>query len=1234
MMMRFARLAMLAVLLVAAPGYAAEFAGVTKSGPTGLRTTYTIGANRAINDFTTAIPACPSMRITFARSTAAVVSVYAVSPTDDTVAEIEAATLVDQLNVDEAITVTQSALFYRAVIDTAESSATPSFLEVMCGTNVGGGGAGGGVTLVTVPGLPGTGDPAITYRITNATDGSDCDNIGGGTEQADCRWNGTTYEPTSQGTAGLANVVEDLTPDLGGPLNLNGQPVISKLTQSPPVNTDSVNSPSNRSQEEKNAYFAIDGAKNLCVDSFSIGGPPQTSGPADGLCDSDGVTKAGKTKVYGENATVVNLTQTEAYGAHIELIGGGDTDAVGLETYVRATGGAQDEGDEGAQVGRNFVTDSYYAVQGTISGTLAAGAGAATITIGGASLSPTESQLVGENKWLVFNTNASAGAVAQDVDIVALPPGAVSCVDLFNVPAAGLQPPQTSGTPDGFCDATGTVGGVETAGWTTGAGKTWNIENNIVASSGVGGGWCFAAKDSAYLDYNGVSSYMWLPISASGAGDGSMDTITTDIMIQGVNHGIPRGYLATPGTNEGIIAPCVLIDSPTLNSSEVVTAVNVVRPTGFDGTDSGAAFVVSEYPNQLLMGARYQVQRAHGSGLPQTGVQAANLLTPGPGRYQGAAAFEATFSASSGRPNSILKDGAAHAWKYGLQCRAGACENGIFYEYEPDPNDAFGPLYNQYPMLLSWATEDWDDDIDRIVMRTANSSGHNLTLDKTKGWGQNGEEFLRASNVGSYALPLAGGTMTGPIRSNGDLDFRIDFDNNTSNLFRVYKGAGSSSTDLLLSVDETGFATALGGFTASGGNISAGSIGLGNRGVINLIGGDALGPNPANLYRVLAPLTGSTNVDFYVPNAFGSNGWGLITNGSGTTSWADMASQAELDAKSAPTTTDNRILRADGTTGDVQDSAASIDDTGNFSTPGTITSTAGTDNSTRKLVLQTNTSALGEPGTGECALGWVGTTLNQHCNGGSLTPVGGGGGLAAGSQRAALRAKPIYYNDFTGGQTVNLGREMMDWLDLSQISTGTTVQVGDDFTVIPQENHPGLVAIRANAAGTANSGILISTAFQGAGTGHIDLDGGEVAEWIFTIQETTGIIARAGFHDAGSATAPDNGIYIELNGDLDADCIAANGGTRTTNTTFATLSADTFYRFEVEVNSDKTSATCKIFNEAGTQVGSTSTVSTNLPADNAITNFALAVTHTAGSANLHLAWVDWAALEFTRSLVR
>lgn len=53
---------------------------------------------------------------------------------------------------------------------------------------------------------------------------------------------------------------------------------------------------------------------------------------------------------------------------------------------------------------------------------------------------------------------------------------------------------------------------------------------------------------------------------------------------------------------------------------------------------------------------------------------------------------------------------------------------------------------------------------------------------------------------------------------------------------------------------------------------------------------------------------------------------------------ADVATQAELDAKSAATSTDNAVPKFDSTAGDVQNSGVLIDDSNNLTVPGSITS--------------------------------------------------------------------------------------------------------------------------------------------------------------------------------------------------------------------------------------------------------------------------------------------------------
>lgn len=74
---------------------------------------------------------------------------------------------------------------------------------------------GGGVILVTESTLPAVGDATKIYRITDATSASDCAAGTPGTNRADCRWNGSAYEPIGVAASGLTNpLVSDM--DGGG----------------------------------------------------------------------------------------------------------------------------------------------------------------------------------------------------------------------------------------------------------------------------------------------------------------------------------------------------------------------------------------------------------------------------------------------------------------------------------------------------------------------------------------------------------------------------------------------------------------------------------------------------------------------------------------------------------------------------------------------------------------------------------------------------------------------------------------------------------------------------------------------------------------------------------------------------------------------------------------------------------------------------------------------------------
>jgi hypothetical protein len=484
-----------------------------------------------------------------------------------------------------------------------------------------------------------------------------------------------------------------------------------------PVDNSYVLAPQHRIKNYFESWFGIDGAKNLCADVFNTpagGVAPQSADPPgdapDGWCDSGGGIRAGKTKVVGIENEVVNLTQTEAYGDWTRLLAGADTDPVGRATDVWATGGSQDEGDEGPQPLRTFVSDAYYAADGTIVGTLAAGSGGALVSLAGVTL--TESKLIGENKLLVFPSNTSSGAVAQDVNLTSVPAGTID-----NTPTPGTLAPGT---------------------WSTPGTKTWGIEPGLIASQGFGAGWALSPADSAYVDPNGVPLREWFEIVSCNAG---ANTCETSWIGQGQEFGVAYGTLAEVGTDEARIAPAVKIVEPIFNvgNDKIVDAVVVLRASGFDGTDSGAGFVVPDYPNHTMQGATFLAGRRHGSMIPHRGILMLNY-TGEWGARQGGTAYTAGGVGST----SALIDGAKFHWLEGFRCLPDACETGFRHDYRNDPNGG------QFA-ILNFGADRYAAGDTFNVLRIINSPDgyeNSAAFKPGFGWGQGistFEPFLRAS---------------------------------------------------------------------------------------------------------------------------------------------------------------------------------------------------------------------------------------------------------------------------------------------------------------------------------------------------------------------------------------------------------------------------------------------------------------------------------------------------------
>ena len=139
--------AMLAMLV--APASAEEFGTRQSNLPTSIEHVVRIDSSLSVNDFSAPIAACPTMVITFDQATQAQVRVYATNKDDDTVAEIEAAAVLADLDATSTsqTEVNPGTAEVRVVVDQVETIGS-SEVRILCSNLAGvGGGGGAGVTV-------------------------------------------------------------------------------------------------------------------------------------------------------------------------------------------------------------------------------------------------------------------------------------------------------------------------------------------------------------------------------------------------------------------------------------------------------------------------------------------------------------------------------------------------------------------------------------------------------------------------------------------------------------------------------------------------------------------------------------------------------------------------------------------------------------------------------------------------------------------------------------------------------------------------------------------------------------------------------------------------------------------------------------------------------------------------------------------------------------------------------
>jgi hypothetical protein len=172
---------------------------------------------------------------------------------------------------------------------------------------------------------------------------------------------------------------------------------------------------------------------------------------------------------------------------------------------------------------------------------------------------------------------------------------------------------------------------------------------------------------------------------------------------------------------------------------------------------------------------------------------------------------------------------------------------------------------------------------------------------------------------------------------------------------------------------------------------------------------------------------------------------------------------------------------------------------------------------------------------------------------------------------------------FTGGETDFYHTSSpQDIFVGTAISSGTSAQNGTNANA----NHPGIA--RMTSSTTANGGYRWQT------EKHILLAGSEKFIAILRPLNISTTVFRIGLHESTTSAEPLDGAYIETDTSGNAFCKTTNNATSTTSASIGTLAINTWYRLEIETNSDATLVTCSLYNASGVFVAS-QTVNTNIP---------------------------------------
>jgi hypothetical protein len=446
-------------------------------------------------------------------------------------------------------------------------------------------------------------------------------------------------------------------------------------------------------------YFNTNGVKANCP-TATLGADPAKPWFT---CPSTGLLK---TKTSGIFLDMVNMTPNESWPINLDLYTAGDTDPNGIGITIKASGGSQTVGDEGANGIRLAMNPNW----GNAFGTAAIPASTGNfVSIPLEAVSTEDSRYIGIGKPLVFSGSSSA---------------------FTRTPAA--QPPSTV-----------IVGNVKSG--TTKA--DWTVTTTVNGTGIEADNWCVShdAYNIASTPGTGTESRYWLKISAIAV-DGL--SFTTQWWSQGVDQKYPDSHLWSLDPDSLSFAPCYTITGVSQSeSTKLVDAVTVYKTSSYSEAGS-VGWDVVPYGEFKTTGVKVLLNadiNPAGAGAAFTAQNQIDFR----GRHQITNAFkiEGASCATDNRATSCLKDGTKGAFAYGLDIAEWGAETGVRYKYYQGGDLGAG---NKFAIIdPPTANNDWGTPYVGIpVIGVDGAPAKSLIVSSDKGWGVGQQGF----NLGHFAV--------------------------------------------------------------------------------------------------------------------------------------------------------------------------------------------------------------------------------------------------------------------------------------------------------------------------------------------------------------------------------------------------------------------------------------------------------------------------------------------------